>query len=101
MLPDDISELLLDGIAEFLPCGIAELKGVWQEIFDFRFFSWISVPPASKYSIGAILNFFSKIRRNIRELMFVTGVNDTGDKLFSGINDTGEKFIASVNDTGD
>ncbi len=31
--------------------------------------------------------------------MFITGVNDTGDKLFSGVNDTGEKFIAGVVDT--
>jgi hypothetical protein len=29
--------------------------------------------------------------------MFIAGVNNTGDKLFSGANDTGEKFI----DTGD
>jgi hypothetical protein len=33
--------------------------------------------------------------------MFITGVNDTGEKLFSGVNDTGEKFIARVVDTGD
>ncbi len=35
--------------------------------------------------------------------MFITGVNDTRDKLFSGVNDTGEKFIAGVGvvDTGD
>ncbi len=33
--------------------------------------------------------------------MFITGVNDTGEKLFSGVNDTGEKFIAGVVDTGD
>ncbi len=45
--------------------------------------------------------------------MFITGVNDTGQKLFSGVNDTGEKFmtpainpccefvIAGVADTGD
>ncbi len=33
--------------------------------------------------------------------MFITGVNDTGDKLFSGAKDTGEKFIASVVDTGE
>jgi hypothetical protein len=33
--------------------------------------------------------------------MFITGVNDTGDKLFSGVNDTGEKFIASVVDTSE
>ncbi len=26
--------------------------------------------------------------------MFITGVNDTGEKLFSGVNDTGEKFIS-------
>jgi hypothetical protein len=28
--------------------------------------------------------------------MFIAGVNDTGEKLFSGVNDTGEKFIAGV-----
>ncbi len=44
---------------------------------------------------------FSKIRGDIREFMFITGVNDTGNKLFSGVNDTGEKFIAGVVDTGD
>jgi hypothetical protein len=46
--------------------------------------------------------------------MFIAGVVDTGDKLFSGVNDTGEKFmtpainpchrfsvIAGVVDTGD
>ncbi len=35
---------------------------------------------------------------DICELMFITGVNDTGEKLFSGVNDTSEKFIAV--DTG-
>jgi hypothetical protein len=30
--------------------------------------------------------------------MFITGVNDTGEKLFSGVVDTGDKFIV---DTGD
>jgi hypothetical protein len=25
--------------------------------------------------------------------MFVAGVTDTGEKLFSGVNDTGEKFL--------
>ena len=30
--------------------------------------------------------------------MFITSVNDTGDKLFTGVNDTGDKFIAGVND---
>ncbi len=25
--------------------------------------------------------------------MFIIGVNDTGDKLFSSVNDTGKKFI--------
>jgi hypothetical protein len=44
---------------------------------------------------------FSKIRGDIRELVFITGVVDTGDKLFSGVNDTGEKCIAGVVDTGE
>ena len=41
--------------------------------------------------------------------MFITGVNNTGENLFSGVTDTGEKFsschgfsvIAGVIDTGD
>jgi hypothetical protein len=28
--------------------------------------------------------------------MFITGVNDFGDKLFSGVDDSGKKFIAGV-----
>ena len=39
---------------------------------------------------------FSKIRGDIRELLFITG-----EKLFSGVNDTGDKFFAGVVDTGD
>jgi predicted ATPase len=39
---------------------------------------------------------FSKIRGDIRELMFITGVKNTGNKLFSRVNDTSEKFIAGV-----
>ncbi len=33
--------------------------------------------------------------------MFITGVVDTGDKLFSGVNNTGKKFIDGVVDTGE
>jgi hypothetical protein len=25
--------------------------------------------------------------------MFITGVNEAGDKLFTGVNDTGDKFL--------
>jgi hypothetical protein len=32
---------------------MAVLKGVWHEIFNFIFFSWISVPQAPEYSNGA------------------------------------------------
>ncbi len=39
------------------------LNWVWPEIFDFKFFSWISAPQAPKYSIGAFLNFFENSRR--------------------------------------
>jgi hypothetical protein len=28
--------------------------------------------------------------------MFISGVNDTGDKLFGGFNDTADKFIGGV-----
>ncbi len=49
---------------------------------------------------------FSKIRGDICESLFITGVNDTGvndtgDKLSSGVKDTHEKFIAGAVDTGE
>ncbi len=55
-----------------------KLKGVWHKIFDFRFFSWISVSQAPKYSIGLVLNFF-KNSGDIHKWIFIAGVNDTGD----------------------
>ncbi len=76
------------------------LKGVWHEILDFKFFSWICVPQAPSIPLEPFW-FFSKIRGDIRKLMFITGVNATGDKLFSGVNNTDEKFIAGVVDTGE
>ncbi len=33
--------------------------------------------------------------------MSVSGVNDTGDKLFGSVNDTRNKFFGGVSDTGD
>ncbi len=39
---------------------------------------------------------FSKIREDILEWMFIAGVNDTGDKLFTGVNDTGDKSLSRI-----
>ncbi len=36
------------------------LKEQCYEIFDFRFFSWISLPHAPEYPISAVSNFFEK-----------------------------------------
>ncbi len=98
------------------------LKGVWHEIFDLRFYSWISVPQAHKYSIGAVLNFFENSRKYLRINVYhrcqrhwrkavqwcqwhrrkiypchgfsvITGVVDTGDKFIAGDNDTGEQLL--------
>ncbi len=38
------------------------LKGQCHKIFDFWFFSWISFPQASEYTITAISNFFENSR---------------------------------------
>ncbi len=63
------------------------LKGVWHEIFSFKFFSWISFSRASSIPIKP-LRIFSNIRRYIREWMFISDVNNTGDKRekFLGVN---------------
>ncbi len=73
-------------------------KGSLTRGFRLQAFFMNQCPPGPQVEPFWI---FSKIRGDIRELMFITGVNNTGDKLFSGVNDTGEKFIAGVNNTGD
>ncbi len=42
------------------------LKGQCHEVFDFWFFSWISFPQASEYTITAISNFFENSWRYSR-----------------------------------
>jgi hypothetical protein len=78
------------------------LKGVWHEIYDLTsgFFHESVSPRPPSIPLGPF-RIFSKIRGVIREWIFIAGVNDTGDKLFSGVNNTGEKCIAGVVDTGD
>ncbi len=74
------------------------LKGSLTRDFRSQFFSHDSVPPRPASSPLGPFWIFSKIRGDIRELIFIIGVNDTGEKLVSGVNDTGDKFII---DTGD
>ncbi len=50
------------------------LKGVWHEIFDFSFFH-TSVSPGPLSILLVSFRFFSKIRGDNREWMFVCGVN--------------------------
>ena len=71
-----------------------------MRFFASCFFHESVSPQPQSITLGPFW-IFSKIRGDIRELLFITGVNDTGNKLFSGVNDTGEKFIAGVVDTGD
>ncbi len=63
---------------------LGTFKRVWLEIFDFQFFSWVSLPPGPLVSHGSISNFYENLRRYSH--FFV----DTGNKLFISDNDTGE-----------
>ncbi len=36
-----------------------------------------------------------------KSLKFIAGVNDTAKKLFTGVNDTADKFFGGVSNTGD
>ncbi len=66
------------------------LKGVWHEIFDFMFFFHESVSPRPPSIPLQPFRFFSKIRGDMSEWIFIAGVVDTGDNLVSGVNDTGD-----------
>ncbi len=68
------------------------LKGVWHEILDFRFCSWIGFPWSPLVSTGALYDFLKKILCDIRNFVFIAGVNDTDNKLFTHFNDTSNKL---------
>ncbi len=56
-------------------------KGQCQEIFCFRFLSWIIFPQAPENNITGIL-IFSKICGDIRKWRCTTGINDTSGKFY-------------------
>ncbi len=57
------------------------LKGQCHEIFDFRFFSWISFYQAPEYTIRVVSNFFENSRIFAAQgVLPTTSVNDTGGK---------------------
>ncbi len=55
------------------------LNGVWNEILSFKFFHKLVSPGSLSVPLGPFW-IFSKICRNIRESMFISGLNDTSDK---------------------
>ncbi len=73
------------------------LKAVWHEILSCKFFWWFNFPRAAEYPIWTISSFFSKICGNIREWMFISSVNDNGDKFIGGVVDTEKQFFDCVN----
>ncbi len=75
---------------------VSKIKGSLTRDFRSQFFFHESVSPRPQSIPLGPFWIFSKIRGDIHEFMFITGVNDTDVKLFSGVNDTGEKFIAGV-----
>ncbi len=81
--------------------GKSYVKGSLTRDFRLQGFLHESVSPRPPSIPLEPFWIFSTIRGDIRELMFITGVNNTGDKLLSGVNDTGKKFIAGVVDTGE
>ncbi len=54
-------------------------KGVWHEISSFKFFFMNQFPLAPEYPIRTV-SYLIENYRNIRERMFISFVDDTGDK---------------------
>ena len=57
-------ESLLDSVKKRI------IKGVWLEIFYFRFFSWISFHQATEYLIGAISIFYDGFEETGKPRLF-------------------------------
>jgi hypothetical protein len=51
------------------------------------------LPGLLRISLGPIQNCFTKIHGDIRTFVFITGVNDTGDRLFTGVTNNDTKLL--------
>jgi hypothetical protein len=51
-----------------------------------------SVSPGPLSTPLGPFQIFIKIRGDIPSFVFIVGINDTGDKVFTGVNDTGDKL---------
>jgi hypothetical protein len=67
-------------------------KGSLTRDFRLQVFFMKQCPPGPQVFHWSLFEMFSKIRGDIRELMFITGVNDTSEKF---INDTADKFFGA------
>jgi hypothetical protein len=75
-------------------------KGTVSQDFLLLVFFMNQFPPSSRVFHLNRIEFFSKIRGDIRESRCTTGINDTGGKFGTGVNDTGGKIAAGINDAG-
>ncbi len=74
------------------------LKEQCDEIFCFRFFSWIIFSQAPENNIWFITNFFKNSQRYL-QVKVHHRYQQHRWKIAAGINDTGGKFATGVNDT--
>ncbi len=72
-----------------------------MKVLSFKFLFQKSVSPGPLSVPLGLFQIFSKICSDIREWMFISGFNNTHDKLFGCVNDTADKFITGVNNTCD
>jgi hypothetical protein len=64
------------------------------------FFNESSSPKPLKIALGTYIDFFSKIRGDIRKSGCTTGINDTDGKFATCINDTRGKKLVIVSARG-
>ncbi len=74
---------------------LVNLKGVvLHEIFDFRFLHELGTFSRTQSIPLGLFRIFTKFAeiQCIRNCMFIAGINDTEDNLFTGVNDTSDKL---------
>jgi hypothetical protein len=70
-----------------------QIKGSLIRDFQLQVVVHESVSPGPLSVPEGSLQIFTKIHGDIRNLVFIAGVNNTGDKLFIGVNDTRDKLL--------
>ncbi len=95
-MPNTFSEKIIETLWSSVFCSSKPDKIDKKSLKNALGFFHEAVSPRPLSTPSGPFKIFTKIRGDISSFVFIVGINDTGDKVFTGVNDTGDKFLCQT-----